>query len=65
MTCGCVAIPVHPLIVGGAAASHPAERVRGYSTDGDEGPLIRPIGLEARLRHDGEKGSSPHAQVNP
>src|SRR5262245_21059525 len=51
-----------PRALAGAIISHSAELVRGDFTSALEHPLIRsfgppsPIALEARLRHDGEKG---------
>ena len=65
MTYGRVRIPHHTHAVSGAAVSHSAELVRGNFFLSREGPLIRPIVPEARLRHDGtpspqgEKGSLP------
>src|SRR6478672_6625452 len=46
-----------------AAISHLAELVRGHLLLPREGPLIRPIVPEARLRHDG--APSPQGEKGP
>jgi hypothetical protein len=62
MTCGRVRFPIRSVTLDGAAASHPAELVRGYFiTTRCKGPLIRPSGtfsprgegppVAARLMH--------------
>jgi hypothetical protein len=47
----------------GATVTHLAELVRGNFGGGSEGPLIRSIVLEARLRHDGPP--SPQGEKGP
>jgi double-strand break repair protein AddB len=70
ITYGCVAHPGHAENLDGAAANHLAELARGDCPHGEEGPLIRPIVAEARLRHDGapspqrEKGRSRPPREN-